>query len=80
MTHLLLCGCEVATYVVIGEPPIEVGVTQVTLAFPRPEAACTERGAEGRDALLVAPFAGIATATVSAMRTEQTIAGCFQSF
>ena len=39
VTHLLFCGCEVATYVVIGDPPFDAGLDQLTRASPRPPLA-----------------------------------------
>jgi hypothetical protein len=39
VVQLFSCGCEVATYAVIGESPFEEGFDQLTRALPRPALA-----------------------------------------
>jgi hypothetical protein len=76
--HLLFCGCEVATYVVIGDPPLDEGFDQLTCARPRPEFARTDTGADGCETFFAAPFAGADVVKASAIRTQTTIAGRYR--
>jgi hypothetical protein len=39
VVQLFSWGCEVTTYVVIGDTPLEEGCDQLTLALPRPAVA-----------------------------------------
>jgi hypothetical protein len=78
--QLLLPGCEVATYFVIGAPPLDEGLDHFTFTLARPTVAWTERGAVGRRTFLGALFAGIDVARRIATRAAPTNTGCFQRF
>jgi hypothetical protein len=49
VVHVLFSGCEVTTYLLIGNPPFDFGADHLTTARALPAVACTARTAVGTE-------------------------------
>jgi hypothetical protein len=77
VVQVLLSGCEVTTYLLIGDPPFDFGADHFTTARALPAVACTARTAVGT-AIFEAAEAGKENASERAKEPPITMATLLQ--